>query len=113
MNMKKNSLLGVISIALGINVVFGESYVAQDFDDPVTGKKTVFWGDSSKGKNAYILRYDATKDEFYFKKVEKNSTAVKNASLAKNVPQREEALHGLLTSKEASEVVSTSESVSM
>lgn len=112
MNIKKYSLLGVISIALGINVVFAESYVAQDFDDPVTGKKTVFWGDSSKGKDAYVLKYDAAKDEFYFKKVEKNASAAKAASLAKNVPQ-EKALHDLLAGKETSEMVSASESVSM
>lgn len=47
-------------------------YVAQDFDDPETGKKTVFWGDASNGKDAYILKFDKVSGKYYLEKVEKN-----------------------------------------
>ena len=54
-------------------------YVAQDFDDPETGKKTVFWGDASGGKDAYVLKYDKDSAKYYFDKVEKNKPEPKKA----------------------------------
>ena len=45
-----------------------------------SGKSSVFWGDGSKGKDAYVLEYDEASDEYYFKKVEKNRPIVKKIS---------------------------------
>ena len=71
--MKKNRfiVLGAALFALsGLSSI--ADYVAQDFISPRTGKSAVFWGDASKGKDAYILEYDEATDHYYFKKVEKN-----------------------------------------
>lgn len=77
--MKKNYvLLGVFS-ALASLCCFGD-YVAQDFTSPRTGQSAVFWGDASKGKDAYVLEYDKESDNYYFKKVEKNKPAAKKNS---------------------------------
>ena len=72
--MKKNRfvILGAALFALSGLSAITDYYVAQDFISPRTGKSTVFWGDSSKGKDAYVLEYDETTDNYYFKKVEKN-----------------------------------------
>ena len=58
---------------------FGD-YVAQDFTSPRTGQSAVFWGDASKGKDAYVLEYDKESDNYYFEKVEKNKSAAKKNS---------------------------------
>ena len=79
MNMKKYIAFLVTSVALGgFNLL--ADYVAQDFDNPRTGQKTVFWGDASKGKDAYILEYDKNTEKFYFEKVEKNKPSSKKAA---------------------------------
>lgn len=72
--MKKNRfiVLGATLFALSGLSLWAEHYVAQDFISPRTGKSAVFWGDASKGKDAYILEYDEATDHYYFKKVEKN-----------------------------------------
>ena len=71
--MKKNRIivLGASLFALNSLSLIAD-YVAQDFISPRTGKSTVFWGDASKGKDAYVLEYDEATDHYYFKKVEKN-----------------------------------------
>ena len=76
--MKKSFAFLATSVAL-MGSGLGASYVAQDFDDPVTGKKTVFWGDTSNGKDAYVLKYDKDSTKYYFDKVEKNKPAPKKA----------------------------------
>lgn len=83
--MKKNRciVLGAIFFALGVLSSIAD-YVTQDFISPRTGKSTVFWGDASKGKDAYILEYDEATDHYYFKKVEKNFPT-KPAAHAKKV----------------------------
>ncbi len=83
--MKKNRyiVLGAVLFALsGLSSI--ADYVAQDFISPRTGKSAVFWGDASKGKDAYILEYDEATDHYYFKKVEKNFPT-KPAAHAKKV----------------------------
>lgn len=76
--MKKNYvLLGACSALISASC-FGEEYVAQDFISPRTGQSAVFWGDSSKGKDAYVLEYDKVSDKYYFEKVEKNKPVAKN-----------------------------------
>ena len=72
--MKKNRfvILGAALFALSGLSAIADYYVAQDFISPRTGKSTVFWGDASKGKDAYVLEYDEATDHYYFKKVEKN-----------------------------------------
>lgn len=69
-------LLGVFSTLISL-CCFGD-YVAQDFTSPRTGQSTVFWGDSSKGKDAYVLEYNKETDKYYFEKVEKNKPVAKN-----------------------------------
>ena len=86
--MKKNRfvILGAALFALsGLSSI--ADYVAQDFISPRTGKSTVFWGDSSKGKDAYVLEYDEATDNYYFKKVEKNCP-VKPAENAKTAQKQ-------------------------
>ena len=78
--MKKNYVLWGACSALISASCFGEEYVAQDFISPRTGQSAVFWGDSSKGKDAYVLEYDKETDNYYFKKVEKNKPAAKNST---------------------------------
>ena len=78
--MKKNYVLWGACSALISASCFGEEYVAQDFTSPRTGQSAVFWGDSSKGKDAYVLEYDKETDNYYFKKVEKNKPAAKNST---------------------------------
>ena len=72
--MKKNRfvVLGASLFALSGLSLIADDYVAQDFISPRTGKSTIFWGESSKGKDAYVLEYDESTDHYYFKKVEKN-----------------------------------------
>ena len=79
MKMKKCFAFLATSVALGGFGLFAD-YVAQDFVSPRTGKSSVFWGDGSKGKDAYVLEYDEASDEYYFKKVEKNRPIVKKIS---------------------------------
>ncbi len=71
MNKNRLVVLGAFLFALSC-LYLKADYVAQDFTSPRTGKSTVFWGDASKGKDAYILEYDEDTDHYYFKKVEKN-----------------------------------------
>ena len=71
MSMKKSFVFLATSVALAVSSLMAD-YVAQDFTSPRTGKSTVFWGDASKGKDAYVLEYDEASDSYYFKKVEKN-----------------------------------------
>ena len=67
-------------------------YVAQDFDDPETGKKTVFWGDASGGKDAYVLRFDKSSSKYYFDKVEKNRPVLKTDAVRdSNIKKAHEA----------------------
>ena len=80
MNTRKCFAFLATSVALaGVGLV--ADYVAQDFDDPVTGKKTVFWGDASKGKDAYVLKFDKASDKYYFEKIEKNKPASKESEV--------------------------------
>lgn len=78
-------------IALSSLRCFGV-YVAQDFISPRTGKSTIFWGDASKGKDAYVLEYDKDSNNYYFEKVEKNKPAAKksveNKPAAKNLVEK-------------------------
>lgn len=74
--MKKCFAFLATSVALGGFGLFAD-YVVQDFVSPRTGKGSIFWGDGSKGKDAYVLEYDEATDEYYFKKVEKNKPAPK------------------------------------
>lgn len=83
MNMKKCFAFLATSVALGSFGLVAD-YVAQDFISPKTGKSTVFWGDASKGKDAYILEYDKEADKYYFEKIEKNKPSSKKAE-AKSV----------------------------
>ena len=76
MKMKKYFAFLVASVAL-CGVCSFADYVAQDFISPRTGKSAVFWGDASKGSDAYVLEYDEASDHYYFKKVEKNKPAPK------------------------------------
>lgn len=77
--MKKYYVLFGVFAALTSLCCLGD-YVAQDFISPRTGQSSVFWGDASKGKDAYILEYDKDSDSYYFKKVEKNKPVVKNST---------------------------------
>lgn len=71
--MNKNRLVVLGAFLFALSCLFLKAdYVARDFISPRTGKSTVFWGDASKGKDAYILEYDENSDHYYFKKVEKN-----------------------------------------
>ena len=81
--MKKCFAFLATSVALSGSGLLAD-YVAQDFINPKTGKSTVFWGDASKGKDAYVLEYDEVSGKFYFEKVEKNKPAPKKAE-AKSV----------------------------
>ena len=63
-------------------------YVVQDFTSPKTGKSTVFWGDASKGKDAYILEYDKDSDKYYFEKIEKNKPESKTSVETKKVSEQ-------------------------
>lgn len=74
--MKKCFIFGVVFAALEGVQCFGD-YVAQDFTSPKTNKSAVFWGDASKGKDAYILEYDEVSQKYYFEKVEKNKPEAK------------------------------------
>ena len=78
MNMKKCFAFLVTSVALAGSGLIAD-YVAQDFDALDTGKKTVFWGDASGGKDAYVLRWDKNTDKYYFDQVEKNKPEPKKA----------------------------------
>ena len=74
--MKKCFIFGVVFTALEGVQCFGD-YVAQDFISPKTNKSAVFWGDASKGKDAYVLEYDEASQKYYFEKVEKNKPEAK------------------------------------
>ena len=74
--MKKCFAFLATSVALASSGLVAD-YVSQDFISPKTGKSTVFWGDASKGKDAYILEYDEVSGKYYFEKVEKNKPAPK------------------------------------
>lgn len=76
--MKKCFVFFGAFIALISLRCFGE-YVAQDFISPKTGKSTIFWGDASKGKDAYVLEYDKDSNNYYFEKVEKNKPSAKKS----------------------------------
>ena len=76
MDMKKCFAFLATSVALASSGLVAD-YVSQDFISPKTGKSTVFWGDASKGKDAYILEYDEVSGKYYFEKVEKNKPAPK------------------------------------
>lgn len=76
MNMKKCFAFLATSVALGSFGLIAD-YVAQDFISPKTGKSTIFWGDASRGKDAYILEYDKEADKYYFEKIEKNKPSSK------------------------------------
>ena len=84
MNMGKCFAFLATSVAL---LSFGlmADYVSQDFINPRTGKSTVFWGDASKGKDAYILEYDEVSGKYYFEKVEKNKPTPKKVD-SKSIP---------------------------
>lgn len=76
--INKCFIFGVTFVALSGLRCFGD-YVAQDFTSPRTGQSSIFWGDASKGKDAYVLEYDKESDHYYFKKVEKNKPAKSHA----------------------------------
>ena len=78
--MKKCYTFLATSVALGSFGLVAD-YVAQDFISPKTGKSTIFWGDASKGKDAYILEYDKEADKYYFEKVEKNKPSATKSTL--------------------------------
>jgi len=84
--MRNCFIFGVTLFALcGIHC--SGDYVAQDFISPRTGKSAVFWGDASKGKDAYVLEYDEETDHYYFKKVEKNKPQKKSSRSDKKVEE--------------------------
>lgn len=71
--MMRNCFIFVVTLsALCGARCFGENYVARDFISPKTGKSTIFWGETSKGKDAYVVEYDEKTDHYYFEKIEKN-----------------------------------------
>ena len=84
--IRKCFMFGVALFALCGVYCFGD-YVAQDFVSPRTGKSTVFWGNASNGKDAYVLEYDEQTDHYYFKKVEKNKPQKKSNHSDKKVEE--------------------------
>lgn len=72
-------MLGVAAAVVGKSACFAD-YVAEQIIHPRTGQQTVFWGDASKGKDAYIVSYDEKSQKFYLEKIEKNKPSDKNKS---------------------------------
>ena len=70
-------ILGVAMAAAGKSACFAD-YVAEQLIHPRTGQQTVFWGDASKGKDAYIVSYDEKSQKFYLEKIEKNKPSGKD-----------------------------------
>lgn len=70
-------MLGVAATVVGKSACFAD-YVAEQIIHPRTGQQTVFWGDASKGKDAYIVSYDEKSQKFYLEKIEKNKPSDKN-----------------------------------
>ena len=84
---KKSFILTVVCAACGSLSCYSD-YVAREFISIKTGKSTIFWGDSSKGKDAYILEYDKDANKYYFEKVEKNKPAAEK-NIKNNKPAAE------------------------
>ncbi len=70
-------MLGVVVATVGKSACFAD-YVAEQIVHPRTGQQTVFWGDASKGKDAYIVSYDEKSQKFYLEKIEKNKPSDKS-----------------------------------
>ncbi len=70
-------MLGAAMAVVGKSACFAD-YVAEQIIHPRTGQQTVFWGDASKGKDAYIVSYDEKSQKFYLEKIEKNKPSNKN-----------------------------------
>lgn len=72
-------MLGTAMAVIGQSACFAD-YVAERIIHPRTGQQTVFWGDASKGKDAYIVSYDEKSQKFYLEKIEKNKPSSKSDS---------------------------------
>ena len=72
-------VLGIVTAVVGKSICFAD-YVAEQIVHPRTGQQTVFWGDASKGKDAYIVSYDEKSQKFYLEKIEKNKPSSKSDS---------------------------------
>ena len=70
-------MLGIAVATVGKSACFAD-YVAEQIIHPRTGQQTVFWGDASKGKDAYIVSYDEKSQKFYLEKIEKNKPSDKS-----------------------------------
>ncbi|MBR1843278.1 MAG: hypothetical protein IJ793_00140 [Opitutales bacterium] len=68
-----------MTAVVGKSICFAD-YVAEQIVHPRTGQQTVFWGDASKGKDAYIVSYDEKSQKFYLEKIEKNKPSSKSDS---------------------------------
>ena len=74
---RKCFLLGAATAVIGKSACFGD-FVAEQIIHPRTGQQTVFWGDASKGKDAYVVSYDEGSRKLYLEKIEKNKPSAKN-----------------------------------
>ena len=72
-------MFGIAVAVIGKSACFAD-FVAEKIVHPRTGQQTVFWGDASKGKDAYIVSYDEKSQKFYLEKIEKNKPSPKKDS---------------------------------
>ena len=70
-------VLGGAALLMGRTCCFAD-FAAEQIVNPRTGQQTIFWGDASKGKDAYIVSYDEKTQKFYFEKIEKNKPSPKD-----------------------------------
>ena len=74
-------MFGAVAAVVGKSACFADSnFVAEQIIHPRTGQQTVFWGDASNGKDAYIVSYDEKSQKFYLEKIEKNKPSPKKDS---------------------------------
>ena len=72
-------MLGAAITVVGKSACFAD-FIAEKIIDPESGLQTVVTIDASKGKDAFIYRYDKKSQKFYMDKVEKNKPSDEDKS---------------------------------